>query len=159
MKELEGAWRRRHDERGRKRLQVLRLVAQHQLTAGQIAEAVGVGRWTVFNYLRQFQDGGVEKLLATGYAQRPPRGRVDAESAGQLRGKLAQGEFKRAKEAQAWLAGREVRLARKTVYYWLKKSRRGLESAAQDPRQKGRGQSGGVPRNPRRRTNPAGRRA
>ncbi|MDR0352463.1 MAG: helix-turn-helix domain-containing protein, partial [Opitutaceae bacterium] len=78
MKELERAWRRAHDERGRKRLQVLRLVAQHKLTAGEIAQAAGVGRWTVFNYVRKFQEGGVEKLLATGYAQRPARGRLDA---------------------------------------------------------------------------------
>ena len=159
MAELERAWRGRHDERGRKRLQVIRLVAQHRLTAGGIAEAAGVSRPTVFNYVRAFQEGGVEKLLASGYAGRAPRGRVDEATGAELRGKLEKGEFKRGRDAQAWLAGRGVRLALKTVYYWLKKARRGFESAVQNPREKRRGPGRGLQKQPLRRTAGAGPRA
>jgi transposase len=122
MAGLERAWRQPHDGRGRKRLQVIRLVARHRLTTGEIAEAAGVSRPTVFNHVRAFQEGGVEKLLATGYAQRPARGRLDAASAEQLRGKLETGGFKRAKEARRRLAGRGVKLALTTVCDWLKKA-------------------------------------
>jgi transposase len=121
MAELERAWRRKHDARGRKRLQVIRLVAQHRLTAGGIAEAAGVSRPTVFNYVRAFQEGGVEKLLATGHA-RSRRGSVDEATEAELRGKLEKGGFKRGRDAQTWLAGRGVTLALNTVYYWLKKA-------------------------------------
>jgi hypothetical protein len=39
-----------------------------------------------------------------------------------LREQLRQGRFKRAREAQKWLAGRAARLALSTVYYWLGKA-------------------------------------
>jgi transposase len=90
-------------------------VAQHNPTVAQIAQACGVGRWTVFNYVRRSQEGGVAALLASGYAGRTPRGRVAEATASEPRGKLEQGGFKHAKEARAWLAGRGVELALKMV--------------------------------------------
>ena len=122
MAELERAWRQPHDERGRLRLQVLRLVAQHQLNAGQIAEAAGCGRRSVFRSIERFVAGGVDALLESHYEKNGRPARLDASGAKQLRGKLEKGGFKRAKEAQAWLAGRKVELALPTVYYWLKKA-------------------------------------
>jgi hypothetical protein len=159
MRELERAWRGRHEERSRKRLQVIRLVVQHRRTAWEIAQALGMGCWTVFNYVRKFQDGGVKGLLATSYAGRAARGSVDEATEAELRGKLEKGEFKRGVDAQACLAGRGASLALKTVYYWLKKSRRGFGNAAQNPRQKRRGPGRGLQTQPRRRTAGAGARA
>ena len=49
--ELETAWAKQTEHWERKRLQVLRLVAQHKLNAEEIAEAVDVGRTTVFRYM------------------------------------------------------------------------------------------------------------
>jgi transposase len=122
MAELEHAWRQRHDERSRLRLQVVRLVAQHKLNAGQIAEAAGCGRRSVFRYIERFVAGGVDALLERHYEKNGRPARLDEESAEQLRGKLEKGGFRRAKEAQEWLAGRKVKLALPTVYYWLKKA-------------------------------------
>lgn len=51
MAELETAWAKQTEHWERKRLQVLRLVAQHKLNAEEIAEAVDVGRTTVFRYM------------------------------------------------------------------------------------------------------------
>jgi transposase len=120
MRELELAWKQKHDERGRKRLQVIRLVAQHQLNAGQIAQATGISRRTVFNYIDTFTKGGAEALLATHY-KRENRGSVDAATQEALREQLRQGRFKRGKEVRAWLGERSVKLALSTVYYWLGK--------------------------------------
>jgi transposase len=122
MGELERAWRQPHDERSRRRLQVLRLVAQHQLNAVQIAGAVGCGRRSVFRYIGRFMAGGVDALLERHYEKNGRPARLDAAGAEQLRGKLEKGGFKWAKEAQGWLAGRGVKLALPTVCYWLKKA-------------------------------------
>ena len=57
--ELDPAWREHTAAWARQRLLVLRLVAQHELTAAQIAAAAGVARSTVFRYLDKFLAGGV----------------------------------------------------------------------------------------------------
>jgi len=121
VRELELAWKQKHDERGRKRLQVIRLVAQHQLKASQIAQAAGVGRRSVFNYIESFIKGGVAALLATHY-EREKRGSVDTRTQEALREQLRQGTFKRAKEARAWLENRSIKLSLSSVYYWLGKA-------------------------------------
>lgn len=121
IKELEQAWPRKHDERSRKRLQVIRLAAQHKLNAAQIADATGVSRASVFNYVNRFMEGGVKGLLENHYPAHD-RGSVGAKSLEALREQLRQGRFRRGKDAQAWLAGRSIRLALPTVYYWLGKA-------------------------------------
>ena len=118
---MEAAWAGKHSERSRKKLQVIRLAAQHKLTAGQIAEACGVGRRSVFRYLDRFAQGGAKALLEEHY-QGGNRGGVDEKLQAELGEELAKGAFKRAKEARRWLAARAVKLALPTVYYWLKKA-------------------------------------
>jgi transposase len=121
MREFEKAWAQEHDWRARKRLQVIRLVAQHQLKAGQIAEAAGVGRRSVFRYIEQFKQGGIKALLAAHYSGEG-RGSVKPRDQKELVEQLRQGSFKRAKDAQAWLAKRAIKLALSSVYYWLGKA-------------------------------------
>ena len=121
IEELEQAWECEHDERERKKLQVIRLVAQHELTAKQIGEAVGVCRASVFEYIKKFTEGGVAGLLAVDY-EREGRGSVDAETLEAMQWELYEGNFVRAKDAQRWLAARKIRLALTTVYYWLGKA-------------------------------------
>ena len=62
--ELEKAWRERQEPWQRQRLLVVRLVAQHELNAEQIAAAAGVARSTVFRYLDTFLTSGLAGLLA-----------------------------------------------------------------------------------------------
>jgi transposase len=119
--ELAAAWREHTEAWKRQRLMVMKLVAQHELSAEQIAEAVGVGRSTVFRYLDKFMAEGVEGLLT-----REHKGGVEPT----LRGadheafleELRQGRFRRAKEAQAWIKQRTKReLALSSVYTLLGK--------------------------------------
>ncbi|MDR0535284.1 MAG: helix-turn-helix domain-containing protein [Puniceicoccales bacterium] len=121
INELEIVWSQKHDERCRRRLQVLRLVAQGKLIAAEIAQVAGVSRPTVFNYIRKFLTGGTTGLLSTGYASRRTRGRLNAQILEQLRAKLEKNEFKHARDVQEWLASVGVRMAVSTVFYWVKK--------------------------------------
>jgi transposase len=104
--EIERAWARKDLEAWqRKRLLVVRLIAQHRLDAKGVAEAAGVSRASVFNYRDKLEKEGVEGLLSRGWAgARKPavRGAV-AEEFGQA---LEQGKFRQAKDAQAWIAKR-----------------------------------------------------
>lgn len=50
MAEIEKAWARPQEEWARKRLLVVRLIAQHELTVEQIMKVADVSRQTVFTY-------------------------------------------------------------------------------------------------------------
>jgi transposase len=100
--ELAAAWREHTEAWARQRLMVMKLVAQHELSAAQIAEAVGVGRSTVFRYLDKFLEGGIKGLLTREHKGGPTptlQGAQREEFLEQLR----QGRFRRAKEAQGWI--------------------------------------------------------
>ena len=99
--ELAAAWREHTEAWARQRLMVMRLVAQHELSAAQIAEAVGVGRSTVFRYLDKFIAGGVEGLLTREHKGGPAPTLQGAEREEFLE-QLRHGRFRRAREAQAW---------------------------------------------------------
>jgi transposase len=107
--QIEQAWARRDlADWQRKRLLVVRLIAQHRLDAKGIAEVAGVSRASVFNYRDKLAAGGVEGLLSRDWAgARKPavRGPV-AEEFGQA---LEQGKFRQAKDAQKWIAKRTRR--------------------------------------------------
>lgn len=119
--ELEQAWQDCDNERDRQRLLVLRLIAQHELSADQIAEVVGVSRATVFNYRDQFVAGGVAGLLLRrhGGGLAPL---LDEKLQGELVEGLRQGRWRRACEVQGWLKQRTGKArALTTIYYWLGK--------------------------------------
>jgi transposase len=139
LQELETAWENAQPEWARQRLLVIRLVAQHSLSAEQIAQTVGIGRVTVFRYLNKFITRGVEGLLRRSYKGKKPTLKGSQKSAFIRR--LEKGEFRRAKEAQSWVKERTgVELALVSIYKLLGKLGGVLESAAQDPHPQKHGQ-------------------
>lgn len=120
--ELAEAWAQPQPEWARKRLLVLRLIAQHKLSAGQIAEAVGISRATVFNYLETVESRGVGALLTRGHSG-GPEPTLGGEDRAAFVEQLRQGRFRRAKEAQAWIKARTQKaLALSSVYALLGKA-------------------------------------
>ena len=119
--ELEKAWRERQEPWQRQRLLVVRLVAQHELNAEQIAAAAGVARSTVFRNLDTFLTSGLAGLLARKHKGGHPPTLGAADQAAFLE-QLRVGKFRRAKEAQAWIKARTQRtLALSSVYSLLGK--------------------------------------
>ena len=120
IRQLDEAWAQTQPEWARKRLLVLRMIAQHELDAGQIARIAGVARCTVFVYLASFQKGGVPELLRRGYTEHT--GMLGQKQKDALIEALRQGRFRRAKEVQAWLKkDHDKTMALNTIYYWLGK--------------------------------------
>ena len=110
VKEIEAAWRRPQADWARQRLLVVRLIAQHELTSEQIARVADVSRKTVFNYRDMVLRAGVAGLLQRDWAGgRTPvvRGPV----ADEFVRRLEAGQFRQAKDAQAWIKKR----TRKTI--------------------------------------------
>lgn len=106
--EIEAAWARPQPGWARRRLQVVRLIAQHELSVAQIMRVVDVSRQTVFTYRDLVVAGGVVALLQRRHAGgRTPAVR-DAVAAEFLE-RLTAGKFRRAKDAQAWIKKRTRR--------------------------------------------------
>ena len=105
---IEAAWAEAQPDWARRRLLVVRLVAQHELTVAQIMRAADVCRQTVFTYRDKVVAGGVPALLRRDWkgARAPAvRGAVQAEFLQQLEA----GKFRRAADAQAWIKKRTRR--------------------------------------------------
>ena len=62
--EIEMAWAQPQADWGRRRLLVVRLIAQHELTVAEIMKVADVSRQTVFTYRDKVVAGGVAQLLA-----------------------------------------------------------------------------------------------
>ena len=119
--ELETAWATRTQGWERKRLQVIRLVAQHKLNAEEIAEAVDVGRATVFRYISAFITGGTEALLKREH-KGGRTGTLKAEDREDFLNELRLGRFRRAKEARTWIEQRTGKcLSLPSIYQLLGK--------------------------------------
>lgn len=105
VEQIEQAWQASQADWARERLRVVRLIAQHELTAKQIAQACGVSRKSVFNYRDLLAEGGLRALLTRRFApgKKPVvRGAVAEE----FKQRLEQGNFRSAKHAQAWIQKR-----------------------------------------------------
>ena len=123
----------------RQRLQAMRMAAQGQWTLEQIASAVDAGRSTVAGWLKTLRERGFEALVSWQPGQGAP-GALSADLQKEISAGLAQGRWRRGVELQRWLkAEHGIVLAMGGVYYYLGKAGSGLESAAQDSRQKRRG--------------------
>jgi hypothetical protein len=106
--DIEAAWAQPQPGWARRRLQVVRLIAQHELTVAQIMRVTDVCRQTVFTYRDTVVTGGVAALLARGAAPgRTPtvRGAVAVEFVTRLEA----GQFRQARDAQAWIKKRTRR--------------------------------------------------
>ena len=106
--QIEAAWAQAQPDWARRRLLVVRLIAQHELTVAAIMKIADVSRQTVFTYRDKLVAGGVAALLRRGKASgnRPVvRGAVQTE----FLTHLAAGKFRRAKDAQAWIKKRTRR--------------------------------------------------
>ena len=105
VKAIEEAWRQPQEDWARKRLLVLRLIAQHEMTTEQIAKVAGVSRKSVFNYRDLVEGGGVKALLTRDWAGGPTpavRGAVAEEFVRRLEA----GQFRQARDAQEWIKKR-----------------------------------------------------
>lgn len=103
--EIEAAWAQPQAEWARKRLLVVRLIGQHELTVAQIMRAADVSRQTVFTYRDKVVAEGVAGLLTRQWkGARVPavRGAVAEEFVRRLEA----GQFRQAKDAQAWIKKR-----------------------------------------------------
>jgi transposase len=105
VEQIEEAWRLPQEDRARKRLLVVRLIAQHQHTVAEIMKIAAVCRQTVFTYRDKVLTEGVKGLLKRDWAgARKPtvRGAVAEEFIEQL----GQGKFRQARDAQSWIKKR-----------------------------------------------------
>jgi transposase len=103
------------------RLLAMRMAASGEFTAAQIAGQLEVSRRQFFNWLSALKKGGIAGLLERkhgGGSEPSVKGKILEEFQEGLR----QGQWKRAKEIQQWLARRHrVKMASSGVYYWLGK--------------------------------------
>jgi transposase len=109
VEQIEEAWRLPQPDWARKRLLVVRLIAQHEHTVAEIMKMAGVCRQSVFTYRDKVVAEGVEGLLKRDWAgARVPtvRGAVADEFLKQLE----QGKFRQARDAQAWIKKRTRRI-------------------------------------------------
>lgn len=101
------------DVSDQQRLLAMRLVGG-QLTAGQIAEQVGISRRQFFNWVDLLKKDGVDGLRA-----RKHRGgsapKVQGKTLAEFQAGLKSGRWKRVKEIQHWLRSQhEVKIGLKT---------------------------------------------
>jgi putative transposase len=106
--QIEAAWGQPQPDWARRRLLVVRLIAQHERTVAEIMRVADVSRQTVFTYRDKVVSGGVAELLHRRWAgaRRPLVRGALAQEFVQL---LESGRFRRAKDAQAWLHKRARR--------------------------------------------------
>jgi len=105
VEQIEEAWRLPQEDWARKRLVVVRLIAQHEHTVAEIMKIASVCRQTVFTYRDKVVAEGVSGLLKREWsgARRPTvRGAV----ADEFLDRLGQGEFRQARDAQSWIKKR-----------------------------------------------------
>ena len=104
----------------------------------EIAEVAGCGRMTVYRCLNRLEEGGWEKLLHRGKpgASKSPLQEPHVQQ--QLQAKLGAGDFRTAGQVSRWLE-QALGIKRKpsSLYYWLKKMRRGSAGPAPRPLEKG----------------------
>ena len=123
--QLEQRYRQEKDVRSKTRRLGVKLAAQAEQSAAQIAQVCGCSRASVFEWIRQFREGGFEQLLAR---DRP--GPISGEMRGlpkavqrQLQQGVQSGRWTTAEAARQWLS-REHGIEKPyvTVWQWLKKA-------------------------------------
>ncbi len=105
MAEIEEAWARPQEACARRRLVVVRLIAQLQLTVEQIMTAAEVGRQSLFTYRDKLLARGVAALLSRKKARAGNR-RCRGAVAREFIAKLEVRRFRQARDAQGWIKKR-----------------------------------------------------
>lgn len=102
---IETAWREPQADWARRRLLVVRLIAQHELTGEEIMRVADVSRQTLFTYRDKVVEGGVAGLLRRNWngARQPA---VHGAVAAEFIQRLEAGQFRQARDAQAWIRKR-----------------------------------------------------
>ena len=119
--EVDEAFGSSTDVRERERLQAIRMGMSGQYSIVEIAEALGRGRATVWQWADKFRKGGLAGLLERKTAP-GNKGQFGPEVVEEITEGLKEGRWKRAKEIRAWLeTTHSVKLSLKGVYYWLGK--------------------------------------
>lgn len=120
--ELEGYGRVAQPPRVVERLGAVRMAMTGQHTLAAIATFVGRSRSTVAEWVRVVRQDGLGRLLGLHQGRgRPPR--VQGKAWRELRKGLTRGRWRRALEAQTWLAQRfDIHLTLTGTRYWLKKA-------------------------------------
>jgi transposase len=123
--QLEKRSRQEKDVRSKARLLCVKLAAQGEHSAAQIAQICGGSRASVFEWIRQFRQGGLEKLLARdrpGPARGEMRGLPEAVRR-QLQQGVQSGRWATAEAARQWLRREHgIKKPYVTVWQWLKKA-------------------------------------
>jgi transposase len=121
------------DPRERERLQVALWAAEGDYTLEDLARMAGRARASIQTWLNKFAAGGLEGLVRrdTPPGSSSPLGSAQIQA--ELRAGLAAGRWRSASEIAVWLeAEHGIRRARKSIYYWLRKTppRRGPRGAS-----------------------------
>lgn len=107
------------------RLLAVKLAAQGEHTAAQIADLCGIARGHLFCWMKKVRTEGLEALLTRekpGPREGARRG-LSEKAARELRSKLESGDFVTAVEAQRWLEEEHsISKPYQTVWGWLKKA-------------------------------------
>jgi transposase len=120
-KEVAAALAHCQNVKDQQRLLAMRLAAGGQMTSAQIAEQLGISRRQFFNWVNALKAGGVAALLERERGGGAPA-RIQGPLREQLLAGLRKGQWKRAKEIQAWLKHEhQTSISLKGVYYWLGK--------------------------------------
>jgi transposase len=123
--QIEGRYRQEKDVRSKTRLLCVKLAAEGEQSAAQIAQVCGCSRASVFEWLRCFRQGGFASLL-----EREPPGPQRGEMRGlpaavsrQLQQGLHSGRWATAEAARQWLQRQHgIEKPYVTVWQWLKKA-------------------------------------
>ncbi len=105
VEQIENAWQQTHPDWARKRLLVVRIIAQHEHCVAGIMKIAGVSRQSVFNYRDKLMEEGLEELLKRDWAgARTPV--VHGELTEKFIDELKAGTFRQARDAQKWIEKR-----------------------------------------------------
>lgn len=111
------------DTRTKERLHFALRAASGKHTLEDLARIVGRSRSTIQNWLSKFGAGGLPGLLERDTAPGKVSPLAQAKIQRQLRAGVKSGRFGTAAQVAAWLKDvHGIKLARKSIYYWLRKN-------------------------------------
>lgn len=123
-RELEQRFRQSDNVKDRARLQAVLLATRGNAGWRDIARMVGCAVSTLQEWIAKFEAGGVDGLLARKQAPGKASPLQAAVVQTQLKAGLQQGTWRTAGQVRQWLAQtHQIRLAERSVYYWLGKLR------------------------------------